>query len=348
MISLKQTINHIPSPVKTGLTVPFHADTPEGNHGAYSFRDLPQSSNSTGASPSPAVSTLRVLAGNRISTVSPLRTSIPSSTGVIDFANAPAAGKATTTNGGVTGVDIYRVQPSTDWNKMNSLLWMKNVKTVRPTGEAGGKDGEPEGTYRTLAEEFSNVAPRFIGMVKFEALNVSARFCTVTLHGPWSDTGMAFLRVTITFPPGYPDKVAPVFDIQKNAMISMYYRARMQQDLNSFAENLAAQRRPSLEACLRYLLGETSIEELDNLGGQSGSNYGNFGDRYGENGDSDDEVFVGPPNAGGLGGIYGPRGRNRSVASDRNDAVDMSVVESLDQNVPFPRLCGAVFSGDGA
>ncbi|RUS17493.1 WD40-repeat-containing domain protein [Endogone sp. FLAS-F59071] len=330
---IMKTVNHIPSPVKTGLTVPFHADTPEGNHGAYSFRDLPHCSTSTGASPSPAVSTLHVLADNRRSTVSPLCTSIPSSTGVIDFADAPAAGKTTTTSGSVTGVDIYRVQPSTDWNR-NSLLWMKNVKTVRPTGEAGGKDGEPEGTYRTLAEELTNVAQRFIGMVKFETLNVSARFCTVTLHGPWSDT---FLRVTITFPPGYPDKVAPVFDIQKNAMISMYYRTRMQQVLNSFADNLAAQRRPSLEACLRYLLGETSIEELDSLGGQSGSNYGNFGDRYGENGDSDDEVLMGPPNTGGL---DGSRGRNRSVASDRN-AVDMSVVESLDQRVPFPRLCGA-------
>ncbi|RUS34315.1 hypothetical protein BC938DRAFT_481274 [Jimgerdemannia flammicorona] len=337
-----KSINHIPSPTKTYLTVPHYANTPDGNHGAYSFRDPPHRSSSGAASPSmispsPAVSTLRVLAGSRISTVSPLRTSVPSSTGA--YADAPAAGKATITS---TSGGIYRAQSSTNWS-MSPLVWMQNVKTVRPTGEAGGKDGEPNGDYRTLAEELTAVMKRFINIVKFEKVDFTSRYCVVTLHGPWSDTDTAFLRVTITFPPNYPDKVAPVFDIQKNAMISMYRRTYMQRDLTNIADNLTGLRRPSLEACLRYLLGETPTEELDNLGG---SNYGNFGDRYGADGDSDDDVSVAPSSAAG--GLYRTRYRYRSsVASDRNDAADIPVVESLDQNVPFPRLCGAVFSGDG-
>jgi len=144
---------------------------------------------------------------------------------------------------------------------------------------------------------------------------VQGRSCTISLHGPWSGSGVALIRINITFPPQYPDKVAPIFDIQKTGMISIMYRTHMSQILNRIDTSHVSQKRPCLEACIRYLLGEYP---------QDGQ------ERYGRD-DSDDENY-----------IYS----TRRTSYDKN-LIYILGDKDYDNNIPFPKLCGAKFCVTG-
>src|SRR4051794_26123864 len=102
---------------------------------------------------------------------------------------------------------------------------------------------------------------------------MQGRSCTISLHG----SRHAFIRVNVTFPSQYPNKVSPIFDIQKTGMISIFNRTRMLKSLRDIARSCVSQNRPCLEACVRYLLGEHTQED-----GQ---------ERYGRD-DSDDENYI--------------------------------------------------------
>ncbi|KAI8371399.1 uncharacterized protein BYT42DRAFT_580098 [Radiomyces spectabilis] len=286
---------------------------------------------------------------------------------------ATAAGNTGFTPGYDIMTNAYREQKYT----INPLLWMQNVKTVGPPAELR-RDTTKEITYQTVAEEMSVVLNKFASAgVKTEKVNTASRCCTISLHGPWSDTGIAFLRITIRFSPQYPDNSPPEFEIQKNSMISIYYRAHMAQDLNVLASSYTSQKKWCLEPCIRYLLGETIQTDADlsssaGVGNATDTSVGvpshatngaglpftsspgqpGYGNNWNtstavDNGDSDDEIFAGPPFMGGIGGGYGMAGKRVSLQSEKGIVVDMSSKQSADEKVPFPRLCGAVFSGSG-
>lgn len=266
-----------------------------------------------------------------------------------------------------TGYEQSNAYREQKYSAINPLLWMQNVKTVGPTGGEIRRDAATaENTYQSVAEEMTTVLNKYVSVgVKTEKVNASSRTCTISLHGPWSDTGDALLRITIRFSPQYPDHSPPEFDIQKNSMISIYYRAHMTQDLNSLASAYTSHKKWCLEPCIRYLLGENMQDEseyglenqnssVDSSGGiinqQTGSNAsltGSPGHWKGataiDAGDSDDELGQGWGNIGD-----GYRfGKRESMTSERGIMVDMSAKQSTDEKVPFPRLCGGVFSGSG-
>ncbi|KAI8081598.1 uncharacterized protein BX664DRAFT_268269 [Halteromyces radiatus] len=256
--------------------------------------------------------------------------------------------------------NTYREQKYT----INPLLWMQNVKTIAPNNELR-KDTSVGSTYSSLAEELSSVLNKYASVgVKTEKINAAARTCTISLHGPWLETGTAFLRITIRFSQQYPDNSPPEFDIQKNSMISIYYRTHMAQDLNALAANYTSQKLWCLEPCIRYLLGETMQEDEPRFGNdingiskpttfnkndesihQPTTNYvSNWNGTTAGEADSDDEIFVGPSFMGGYGMSNGKRG---SLQSEKGIVLDLSSRHSADEKVPFPRLCGGVFSGSG-
>lgn len=276
-------------------------------------------------------------------------------------------------NTGYEQTNAYREQK---YSAINPLLWMQNVKTVGPAnGEIRRDAATAENTYQSVAEEMSTVLNKYLSVgVKTEKINAASRTCTISLHGPWSDTGDALLRITIRFSPQYPDHSPPEFDIQKNSMISIYYRAHMTQDLNALASSYTSHKKWCLEPCIRYLLGENMQEEneygLDNpnnsvdsstglsstmnqangvaTGGGGGTGVtGSPGHWKGatavDAGDSDDELGQG---WGTMGDGY-RFGKRESMTSERGIMVDMSAKQSTDEKVPFPRLCGGVFSGSG-
>ncbi|KAI8340395.1 hypothetical protein BD560DRAFT_412293 [Blakeslea trispora] len=339
-----------PSKVKTKLSVPSIALERNKTGCTLSFQQEPLEKSVTDIRSSltstPATPTVRLTPNSS------------NSTGLLPY-------RSSTINNISTGYDQNNAYREQKYSAINPLLWMQNVKTVGPTGSEIRRDAsKSENSYQSVADEMSTVLSKYLSVgVKTEKINAASRTCTISLHGPWSDAGNALLRITIRFSPQYPDNSPPEFDIQKNSMISIYHRAHMTQDLNTLALSYTSHKKWCLEACIRYLLGENMHEEseyaLDNQHASSsvdsstgafhgqGSN-GSPGHHWRssnaiDTGDSDDE----------LGQAWGYMGegyrfsKRESMTSERGIMVDMSVKQSTDAKVPFPRLCSAVFSGNG-
>ncbi|KAF9006877.1 hypothetical protein BGZ52_008370, partial [Haplosporangium bisporale] len=203
-------------------------------HDNMSFRDpAPQNTSTT---PSRAVSTLRVLAGNRLSTMTPFRTSMSSRT-VGPLGN----------HGG-----FYR-----DRKAPSPLVWMQGVRMAKPSGDLGLPD---RASPQTVATEIAAVGQKFQN-VKFEKVNVAGRTCTISLNSLRSNEGASFLRVNISFPQFYPKQAPPTFEIQKSGMLSMATRAQIAANLDHIAATHASRGLPCLEAVIRCLLGEDRRDE---------------------------------------------------------------------------------------
>ncbi|KAG0052840.1 hypothetical protein BGZ83_002048 [Gryganskiella cystojenkinii] len=204
-------------------------------HENQSFRDpAPQT---MAATPSRAVSTLRVLAGNRLSTMTPFRTSM-SSKSVGPLGN----------HGG-----FYR-----DRKAPSPLVWMQGVRMVKPSGDLGLPN---HSSPQTVATEIAAVGQKFQN-VKFEKVNVAGRTCTISLNSLRQNEGVSFLRVNISFPHLYPKHAPPTFEIQKSGMLSMATRAQIAANLDHIAATHAARDLPCLEAVIRCLLGEDKKDEV--------------------------------------------------------------------------------------
>ncbi|KAG0336043.1 hypothetical protein BG004_008219 [Podila humilis] len=203
-------------------------------HDNLSFRDpVPQNTSTT---PSRAVSTLRVLTGNRLSTMTPFRTSMSSRT-VGPLGN----------HGG-----FYR-----DRKAPSPLVWMQGVRMVKPSEDLGVPD---RASPQTVATEIAAAGQKFQN-VKFEKVNVAGRTCTISLNSLRSNEGVSFLRVNISFPQFYPKQSPPTFEIQKSGMLSMATRAQIAANLDHIAMTHASRGLPCLEAVIRCLLGEDRRDE---------------------------------------------------------------------------------------
>ncbi|KAI9022925.1 hypothetical protein CLU79DRAFT_791747 [Phycomyces nitens] len=352
---IMKTVGHNPSPRKTMCSGPINEKQQDGSYSPHSFQQIPkENQDDQGYKAMPAsVGPLRLTPNSHGTTMTPFR------------ASAAIIGNSGYSGGYDTLSNAYREQKYA----INPLLWMQNVKTVGPVGELR-RGATTENTFQTVTGEMSTVLNKYASAgVKTEKINAASRTCTISLHGPWSDTPNAFLRITVRFPPQYPDNSPPEFEIQKNSMMSIYYRAHMAQDLNALASSYTSQKKWCLEPCIRYLLGENFQEDgdfnlatPDGIGGLPGhSNNGSVasltsspgqsgyitnwnGPSTVDNGDSDDEIFAGPSFMSGFSG-YGGTGKRVSLQSEK--LVDMSSKQSADETVPFPRLCGGVFSGNG-
>lgn len=342
---IMKSVGHEPSTTKTKLSAPFMAVEKNSSIRSHSFQQEPIEKPTTDMRSSFAPATpVRLTPSSNASTMTPYRSNIVN-------------------HGAGTGYEQTNAYREQKYSAINPLLWMQNVKTVGPAGGEVRRDATAENTYQSVAEEMSSVLNKYLPVgVKTEKINAASRTCTISLHGPWSDTGDALLRITIRFSPQYPDNSPPEFDIQKNSMISIYYRAHMTQDLNALASTYTSQKKWCLEPCIRYLLGENMQEEtdyglenahssLDSATGLMNQNStattGSPGHWKGatavDTGDSDDELGQGWGNMGD-----GYRfGKRESMTSERGIMVDMSAKQSTDAKVPFPRLCGGVFSGSG-
>ncbi|KAF9400714.1 hypothetical protein BGX21_003663, partial [Mortierella sp. AD011] len=199
-----------------------------------SFRDPPPQY--MAATPSRALSTLRVLAGNRLSTMTPFRTSMSSrSIGPLE-------------SGG-----LFREQKAP-----SPLVWMQGVRMAKPSGDLGVPD---RASPQTVATEIAAVGQKFPN-VKFEKVNIAGRTCTISLNSLRSNEGVSFVRVNISFPQFYPKEAPPTFEIQKSGMLSMATRAQISSNLEHIASRHASRGLPCLEAVIRCLLGEDKRDEV--------------------------------------------------------------------------------------
>jgi WD40 repeat protein len=129
------------------------------------------------------------------------------------------------------------------------IAWLKNVKI---------SSWDPD----TLAEEIRHVGEKF-KRVEFEMVDISHRKAIMSLQAPWGeDQGQVFLRVEMRFPKLYPRSANAVLTLQKSAFLDEARHRLITTELHTIAETYASRKRGCLEAILRYLLREQSLEQI--------------------------------------------------------------------------------------
>ncbi|KZO90649.1 hypothetical protein CALVIDRAFT_506605 [Calocera viscosa TUFC12733] len=162
-----------------------------------------------------------------------------------------------------------------------------------------------------IAQEMANVAQTYSPRVKFERIDVTARTCTISLHGPWLESDSVFLRATFTFPSNYPRSntlsSTPHIELEKTSSLPLRTRAYLLRHLRE----LRMQRRPCLEPCVRFLLGMPDTDGRFN-----------GADPFDDDDESDDEE------------------RGRQSARE-------AMARKFNMNVPTARRGGATFGPNG-
>ncbi|TFY55210.1 hypothetical protein EVG20_g9404, partial [Dentipellis fragilis] len=115
---------------------------------------------------------------------------------------------------------------------------------------------DDEGEGQSLKDEITSVLHKLsTSKIKLEKHDLTKkRTFTLGLHGPWGESSSVFIRITFTFPKDYPQAMhpggTPIIDLEHTSLISMRNRAFILRRLRAIREN----RRPCLEACLRFLI----------------------------------------------------------------------------------------------
>ncbi|KAI9838966.1 MAG: hypothetical protein M1819_004174 [Sarea resinae] len=229
---------------------------------------------------------------------------------------------------------------------VNPIAWMKGVKIGKRERVTFSRHGSLPGHASTLlspplrgsgswevpeslGDEITHVGEKF-SKVTFDRVDVSDRFVSVSMNGPWgSESKFVYLKMDIKFPKGYPGAIAPAFKLEKTSSISEETVAKISKELQTIAEAYASRRRGCLEAILRYLLGERKLEESTAwLGGDHDGDALNIEGQANES-SSDEEDESG------------------TFQDMEMSGTDILVPPRTSANVPRARDRGARFSNDG-
>lgn len=125
------------------------------------------------------------------------------------------------------------------------IAWMRNVKIAD-----------------ALADEITQVGEKF-KKVDFESVDVSQRRATMSLQSPWGDSGSAvYTRLDFKFPKGYPKTAQAIVYVAKTNSIGSETQKRLASDIHKIAEVHASRGRGCIEAVVRFLLREQSLEQV--------------------------------------------------------------------------------------
>lgn len=160
------------------------------------------------------------------------------------------------------------------------------------------------------------------------------RFVIVSFSGPWGlENSSIYIKTRISFPKDYPEKATPSFSIEKTASVSIQVLQRISSEAQSVANAYLSRQKNSFEALLRYLLGEQNLEDsllwLKERPDHTDLDLSQ--DIASSSSDEDEDVdeFL----------------NSQGQIADINDG--MLVVSNSQYNVPVPKICGAIWAGDG-
>lgn len=161
------------------------------------------------------------------------------------------------------------------------------------------------------------------------------RKIVVSLSGPWGIAKTStYVKCRIDFPSTYPELAAPAVSLEKTASISDDTVDKIGSEISLITSSFSSRQRSSLEAILRYILGEQSLEEsLLWLKKRQGSvDLDSTIDLDLSSSDEDDEA---------LGKYTGPQAASM-------ESSDPMIAESRAQNnPPLPKACGAMWADNG-
>ncbi|KAL8925055.1 MAG: hypothetical protein Q9208_003739 [Pyrenodesmia sp. 3 TL-2023] len=229
---------------------------------------------------------------------------------------------------------------------VDAISWMRGVKIgKRDTSQANMeqsmssvlspvlKSGQQWDIFETLAEEITHLADTF-SKVTFEDINMQARRIVVSLHGPFgSEKTSVYVRCRMEIPPGYPTREPPWPIVESTAGTNDESIMQASSDLQCIAQAYYERQRYSLEALLRYLLGEQSCEETLELlkasPDQSGLDLDEQTELSSSSDDEGDDQYS----------------KNRTQGLDSSEGT--LAVSNAQYNVPLPKACGALWADDG-
>ena len=189
-----------------------------------------------------------------------------------------------------------------------------------------------------------------------------SRKCVITLETPklpgvsLAPNSKYQLQVEVVFPRQYPE-FPPYFELRKTFMISMISKRAMSRKLIQISNNCATKKKPCVELCVRFLLGGTPDLELpqsvdSNEHIESMASRISLHDGYQPDTDQIRPNFLRNENSAIIvdelssdDDMSSEDGNN--LAMGKSFAKSFAAVKDSGQNVPYPRLCGAVFSPTG-
>jgi len=132
----------------------------------------------------------------------------------------------------------------------NPISWMKNVKITSWDTDA-------------LADELTSVGEKF-KKVDFESIDVSQRKATMSLESPWGEPESisAYTRVDFRFPKAYPRDAGAIIRVQRTNLITAETQKKLSEDIQKIAEAHKMKGRGCVEAIVRYLLKEQSLDQI--------------------------------------------------------------------------------------
>ena len=154
------------------------------------------------------------------------------------------------------------------------------------------------------------------------------RHILVAFSGPWgSEKKPVWMKCRIHFPNGYPDTAVPNFSFECSPNLSDEHVADMSDEIGQISAAYCGQQLNSLEASVRYLLGERTLEEnLLLLKARPGNDLEIIHTSAQSSSDEDDDDL-------------------------QVQGMDMSqgtlAVSNTQCNVPLPKACGALWANDG-
>ena len=156
---------------------------------------------------------------------------------------------------------------------------------------------------------------------------------TASLPGPWGHENKAiYLKARFSFPDSYPNESTPKLALEQTASTSEGTISRLQLEVQVVMDACLSRQRSSLEACLRFLLGEQNLEEsLAWLTGNRENNNSDFiQDGLSSSSDEDDDAI------------------GEMADSHEMDANGSGLLtgSNANANVPLPKTCGALWADD--
>lgn len=153
------------------------------------------------------------------------------------------------------------------------------------------------------------------------------RYAKVSFTGPWGTRSRSVhVRARIDFPLEYPDTATPFLSMEKPTSMTEEVFQIVSSDVQTLTEGYMSEQKNSLEAMLRYLLGETSLDESLTwlkLNLNQDVTYSSS--------DEDDDV-----------------GTFSNMQTPGMDMADSTLGISNDQyNVPLRKTCGALWANNG-
>lgn len=226
--------------------------------------------------------------------------------------------------------------------EVNPITWMRGVKIGKRDPAPYSRHGSVHDTRlsafspyfrafetsdppESLGDEITHVGEKF-SKVSFEAVDVPARHTIVSLNGPWGISGTSvYVKADIQFPSDYPDASTPTLKLEKTSSISEEILRNIMAALDIIARSYLSRKKGSLEAILRYLLGERSLEDITawpmddqepaSSSDENDEEVGNFAAIQSQDLEMSGSGLLGPSNA--------------------------------NANVPLPKACGALWADNG-